>query len=194
MIGGLITAAVEVDGNENRQALLTVLGQGKEFKEIERSDSSIIPDVAIIDAEPPNSPEWIKRSRRYRNEHPHCAILVLTKAQPYSVCDVLDAGADEILQKPFAIRELLNSMRLHVRNRQWLAIEPIQIGSLEFVPAERTVTDSKKQKVGLDDLGSAAFWKAVAQCWLRGIERDAVGRGLGLRSFDQHKDGPDPHL
>lgn len=78
--------------------------------------------------------------RQLRNAGAKCPVLMLTaRDSPDDIVAGLDAGADDYLTKPFALKVLLARLRALARRRE---VEPkthLQVGDLVLDPAEHSV-------------------------------------------------------
>ena len=88
----------------------------------------------------------IEACRRIREFSPKLAILMLTvRDSEDDKVEALEAGADDYITKPFALRELTARLRAAVRRGQAppaSGAEPIRIGEIELDPRRRLVQKS----------------------------------------------------
>ncbi len=136
----LTTVYLDIVDTIWRQALTELLDQGKELKVLDLIESETVPDVILIGCDQLGKTKTLKRCRDNRSKNPHSSIILLSKFQlePGAAGDTA-AGADNYLQQPFSVTDLISSIRLEIRNRQWLATDPIEIGPLAFLPGDRIV-------------------------------------------------------
>jgi len=99
----------------------------------------IKPDLIILDLGLPDmdGKEVVRRLREWSDT----PILVLTvRDQEKEKIDVLDAGADDYITKPFSVGELLARMRVSMRRAAHTGDEPIiQCGGLSIDLSQRRV-------------------------------------------------------
>ena len=152
-MAGLTTVYLDIVDAVWRQALTELLGQGDEFKVLDASEAGAAPDVIIINSDPLGKTKTLNRCRDSRSKNPHSSIILLSRyrLKPGTAGDAA-ARADGYLQKPFKIRDLVASIRLEIRNRQWLANDPIWIGPLSFLPGDRIVRADGGREVFLTTL------------------------------------------
>jgi two-component system KDP operon response regulator KdpE len=90
----------------------------------------------------------VETCRRIRQFAPRIAILMLTvRDTEDDKVEALEAGADDYITKPFALRELTARIRAAVRRGQAPANDagaPIRIGEIELDPERRMVQKSGK--------------------------------------------------
>lgn len=88
----------------------------------------------------------IEACRRIRGAAPRLAILMLTvRDSEDDKVEALEAGADDYVTKPFALRELTARIHAAVRRSQTpatVASAPIRIGEIELDPQRRIVQKS----------------------------------------------------
>jgi two-component system, OmpR family, KDP operon response regulator KdpE len=74
------------------------------------------PDVVIVDLGLPGM-DGVDVIRHIRRWSPMPIIVLSARTQEHSKVEALDAGADDYVTKPFAMRELLARLRVAVRHR-----------------------------------------------------------------------------
>ena len=137
-----------------RRALRTTLRElGFEVVEAARGEESIslvrtVKFAAVLlDINMPGM-GGIEACRRIRHFAPQLAILMLTvRDSEDDMVEALEAGADDYITKPFALRELTARIRAAVRRGQApanAASAPIRIGEIELDPERRLVQKSGK--------------------------------------------------
>jgi len=103
-------------------------------------------DVLVLDVMLPGLDGFgvVRRLRASGNKSP---ILMLTaRDSAEDIVAGLDAGADDYLTKPFALKVLLARLRALARRKEVEPRTDLQIGDLVLNPAERTV---KRDKVAI---------------------------------------------
>ena len=105
-----------------------------------------IPDIAILDVMMPRK-DGLEVCRELRSKGDDLPILILTARDSVSERGAgLDAGADDYLQKPFALEELLARTRslIHRAARPAISegaeVEPMRFEDLSLNPETREVT------------------------------------------------------
>lgn len=134
------------------EALAALLDQAGGFHLLEDPVACSAPDTIILDADS-YAAGIADLCRDLRRSYRHSSILLLASTPGDTDGDAIHmAGADDALHKPVKIQELVNSIRLQVKNHQWLSEEPVVIGGLVFLPAERMIRDDKGSEVLLTTL------------------------------------------
>jgi two-component system KDP operon response regulator KdpE len=135
-----------------RRALRTTLSElGFEVVEAARGEEAILLILTVqfaavlLDINMPGM-SGIEACRRIRQFAPQLPILMLTvRDSEDDKVNALEAGADDYVTKPFALRELSARIRAAVRRGQALSTSanaPIRIGDIELDPARRVVQKS----------------------------------------------------
>jgi DNA-binding response OmpR family regulator len=96
-------------------------------------------DLVVLDLMLPKlaGPDLLERYRKSGNETP---VLVLTaRDEKQSIINLLNAGADDYLSKPFDLGELLARAKALVRRGKGKPQPLLTVGDLEINTAERTV-------------------------------------------------------
>ena len=173
-MAGLTTVHLDIFDTVWRQALTEILNQGKEIKVLDSIETGTAPDVIIVNSDQLGKTKTLNRCRDCRSENPHSSIILLSKyrLKPGAGGEAV-AGADDYLHKPFKIRDLISSIRLEIRNRQWLANDPIKIGPLAFFPGDRIIRDGSGAEVFLTTLETRLLHRLY-----RGL-----GRGVSRRTL-----------
>jgi two-component system response regulator MprA len=97
-------------------------------------------DAIILDVMIP-SPNGIKVAQRLRQAGNKVAILMLTaRDAPEDIVEGLDAGADDYLVKPFALRVLVARLRAIARRAAQPPVQILQVDDLTLDPAACQVT------------------------------------------------------
>lgn len=106
---------------------------------------TVKPDLFLIDMSLPNT-DGMTLCRRLRasNETSNTPIIFLTGHQSsYSVAEALEAGGDDYIRKPFAVRELAARVRAHLRRSNNFVSD--DTASLRIVPGTYQVfVDSRE--------------------------------------------------
>jgi two-component system KDP operon response regulator KdpE len=135
-----------------RRALRTTLSElGFEVVEAARGEEAILLvrtvqfAAVLLDINMPGM-SGIEACKRIRQFAPQLPILMLTvRDSEDDKVNALEAGADDYVTKPFALRELSARIRAVVRRAQALSTSanaPIRIGDIELDPARRVVQKS----------------------------------------------------
>ena len=99
-------------------------------------------DAVLMDLNMPGM-GGVEACRRVRKEFPQMSIIVVTvRDREEDKIEVLDAGADDYVTKPFRIGELTARVRAAVRRRhtpQSVSEDVLSIGIFELNPARRVV-------------------------------------------------------
>lgn len=97
-------------------------------------------DAVLMDLNMPGI-GGVEACRRIRKDYPHISILAVTvRSGEDDKIEVLDAGADDYVTKPFQIRELAARIRAAVRRGRTPATpaeEPILVGAFELDSSRR---------------------------------------------------------
>src|SRR5579884_1163249 len=128
-------------------------------------------DAVVLDVMLPglNGIDLARRVRKSGNQVP---ILMLTaRDAPGDIVKGLDAGADDYLVKPFALRVLLARLRALSRRASRPAIAVLQVGDLTLDPGSHVVARAGREI----DLTATEF--RVLECLLRRAGR-AVSRSM----------------
>jgi two-component system response regulator MprA len=97
-------------------------------------------DAIILDVMIP-SPNGIEVARRLRQAGNKVGILMLTaRDAPEDIVEGLDAGADDYLVKPFALRVLVARLRALARRAAQPPVQILQVDDLTLDPASCQVT------------------------------------------------------
>ena len=115
-----------------------------------RTAESAVKALGMVETEPPNlflidlylpDIDGLELCQRLR-ENPATAglpvVFISGHEASYTVADALQAGGDDFIQKPFAVRELTARLRAHLRRLSLRAVEE-SIPTLRIYPEERRV-------------------------------------------------------
>jgi two-component system KDP operon response regulator KdpE len=101
------------------------------------------PDVILLDLGLPDI-GGLEVTRRLRGFSPTPVIVLSARGQELDKVDVLDAGADDYLTKPFGVPELLARIRVALRHKEQRAGAPaepvVSFGDVKVDLVERRVT------------------------------------------------------
>ena len=102
-------------------------------------------DLIILDNILPKK-SGIEVCREVRARGQTIPILILSvKTDATKKVDLLDAGADDYLSKPFALAELLARMRALLRRPTALEVEILRVGTITLNTKSYTVAQGKKE-------------------------------------------------
>ncbi|HMW90236.1 MAG TPA: response regulator transcription factor [Candidatus Obscuribacter sp.] len=97
-------------------------------------------DLIILDWELPGM-SGVEILKRYRNMSGMTPVLMLTgRGHVENKEQGFDAGADDYLTKPFAMKELSARLRALMRRPAMMVSNAIKVGDLELDPTKHTVT------------------------------------------------------
>ena len=143
-----VVLLVEDDLSIRRSLRATLTALGFETGEASSGEEGLIGlrmvnyDAVLLDLNMPGM-GGVEACRRIRKEFPQMSIIVVTvRDREEDKIEVLDAGADDYVTKPFRIGELTARVRAAVRRRHTLAAPgeaAISIGIFELNPARRTL-------------------------------------------------------
>jgi DNA-binding response OmpR family regulator len=81
--------------------------------------------------------------RRLRTRGDHTAVLVLTaRSERASIIQLLNDGADDYLNKPFDLGELIARCKALIRRGKGVATPALRVGNLELHTSEQTVLNA----------------------------------------------------
>lgn len=110
------------------------------LEEVDAALAATTYDLILLDLGLPDG-DGLEFLRRCRTSKLHTPIIVLTaRGGLNDRIAGLDDGADDYLVKPFPLAELISRCRAVLRRPNRLAVEPIRVGQLEFLPATGDVT------------------------------------------------------
>lgn len=131
---------VDSDESVRNTALSDLLTQGEEFEILASIDLQQPPAVIIVDKSSKTEKCIEKRLKDYRLELKHCVLILLVNY--YSQVEEVENYSDlfdDLVREPFGICDLIEMIRKHVYNRQWLAAKPFKIGNLLFAVSDQYV-------------------------------------------------------
>jgi DNA-binding response OmpR family regulator len=83
--------------------------------------------------------------RRLRTSGDTTAVLVLTaRSERESIVELLNAGADDYLTKPFDLGELIARAKALIRRGKGVAVTTLRLGDIEMNSAEQTIARAGK--------------------------------------------------
>lgn len=149
------------------------------------------PDVVVLDLMLPGIDGWhlIRETREWAPRLP--IIVVTARTNEHDRVEVLSLGADDVMSKPFSMRELMARVSAALRRSQVIdtAPEPVVEGELTIDP-ERMNATLAGRAVDLTPLEFTLLW-TLADGRARALSRDEIfravwgrERGHGDRSVD----------
>jgi two-component system KDP operon response regulator KdpE len=152
MTGSPIRVLLVDDEVAIRRALRTPLNElGFETVEVSRGEEALLLvraetfHVVLLDIQMPGI-GGMKTLVQLRAIAPRIPILMLTvKDSEEQKIEALECGADDYITKPFSIRECIARIRSAVRRAripERLEDAPVQIGDIQILPRQRTVSKS----------------------------------------------------
>ena len=146
---------VDIEDSARMRALTDLLSQSNEFEILGGLNDEQDPSVFLLYVNLNEKRPSLERCRSHRTKFQHSSLIVLAGSLT-NAGDVeeFEAISDDVLCEPFRFGDLISSIRLQVRNRQWLASESVRIGGLTFLPVERLVRNEDGAKVILSTLES----------------------------------------
>lgn len=131
--------------------MLELIGQllereGYEVQAAESAEDALmsvqrqVPDLFIVDAMLPgvDGVTLCRQLRRNAKAKDRPILLITGHDSPYDVTDALDAGADDYILKPFAVRELTARLRAHLRRVAQSETDEV-LPNVQFFSNGRTV-------------------------------------------------------
>jgi DNA-binding response OmpR family regulator len=101
-------------------------------------------DLVVLDLMLPKI-DGITLLKRLRLRGDRTPVLILTaKGQPSSIIELLNAGADDYLSKPFDLGELIARVKALIRRGKGLADPILRVSDLEVNTVEQTVKRSNR--------------------------------------------------
>ncbi|MEY8710209.1 DNA-binding response regulator [Mangrovibacter phragmitis] len=99
-----------------------------------------VPDIAIVDLGLPDE-DGVSMISRWRNEHITLPILVLTARESWQEkVEVLGAGADDYVTKPFHLEEVVARMQVLMRRNSGLASQVITLAPFHLDLSRRELS------------------------------------------------------
>jgi two-component system response regulator PhoP len=96
-------------------------------------------DLIILDLMLPKL-DGLSLLKKLRSRGDRTAVLILTaKSQPNSIVELLNAGADDYLSKPFDLGELIARAKALIRRGKGVANPTMRLADLELNTVEQTV-------------------------------------------------------
>jgi DNA-binding response OmpR family regulator len=96
-------------------------------------------DLIVLDLNLPKL-DGVGVLRRLRSRGDKTAVLVLTaRGERESIVELLNAGADDYLTKPFDLGELIARAKALIRRASGVAVSLIRLGNIEVNTVEQTV-------------------------------------------------------
>lgn len=152
-----------------------------------------LPEVLVLDLMLPHIDGW-RLIREVREWAPNLPIIVMTaRTNEYDRVEVLGLGADDVVSKPFSMRELVARVTVALRRAALMQPDaerqPVIDGDLAIDP-DRLVVTIDGQAIDLTPLEFKLLW-VLAEHRGRALSRDVIyqrvwgaDRGHGDRSVD----------
>lgn len=144
------------------EALTDLFDQCSEFDLIDGPADCESPSVVLIAAVEGLKQVAAEQCCQFRARFPYCSVIVLAErlTDPDKV-EAIEGVADDLLFEPFRFRNLISSLRLQVRNQQWLSSEAAKVGNLTFMPLQRIVRNSSGREVVLSILEARLLYQLI---------------------------------
>jgi len=96
-------------------------------------------DLVVLDLMLPGL-DGLSLLRKIRSRGDRTSVLILTaKSEPHSIVELLNAGADDYLSKPFDLGELIARAKALIRRGKGVASPTLRLADLELNTVEQTV-------------------------------------------------------
>src|SRR6185312_6041809 len=96
-------------------------------------------DLVVLDLLLPGL-DGLSLLRKIRSRGDRTSVLILTaKSEPHSIVELLNAGADDYLSKPFDLGELIARAKALIRRGKGVASPTLRLADLELNTVEQTV-------------------------------------------------------
>jgi DNA-binding response OmpR family regulator len=144
---------------------------------------SELPDVVLLDLMLPDVDGWhlIRQTREWAPRLP--IIVVTARTNEHDRVEVLSLGADDVMAKPFSMRELMARVQAALRRAAGVgsesAAEPVTEGELTIDPERLTATMGGRP-LDLTPLEFTLLW-TLAEARSRALSRDEIFRAVWRR-------------
>lgn len=149
-----MTQVLVIDDEMQIRRLLRLFLEKNEFAVHEAADGAegmnafagVKPDIVLLDLGLPDMDgRQVLQGIRSRGDTP--VIVLSVRDSEGEIMDLLDAGADDYLTKPFGTGELLSRMRVALRHRAPpTGGGPVQVGALEIDTEKREARRNGKEE------------------------------------------------
>jgi two-component system, OmpR family, KDP operon response regulator KdpE len=145
---GALVLVVEDEPQMRRFLRASLTSHGFDLVEAETSREAMalatshMPEVVLLDLGLPDE-DGVQVTRRLREWSRVPIIVISARGRESDKVEVLDAGADDYLTKPFGVNELLARIRVALRHSRQIAGAPtpvIELGALRIDLTRREVT------------------------------------------------------
>ncbi len=145
-----------------------------------------LPDLIILDVSLPDE-SLFELIRKLRSESILPILLLTTNRMEEFLVNAYQAGVDECIYKP------IGPSLLHAKIRVWLrrsgnvpvaTLDPLKVGSIQLVPADRILVMDGKDPIRLTNLELRLLY-----CLMSQPGRTVATEGLILRVWGSHGDG-----
>lgn len=158
------------------------------------------PDLLLLEQQlPERSGLEVVRALRQRG-HRFGVLMLAAQADPRARVDSLESGADDVLTKPFLLRELvlrLEHLLAHSERRDVSRQKPppgcFRLGTLRFDPANRLLQSADGQRYGLSQ-GDALLLLAFCQSGGAVLSRQELADRCGSHPRARHSRSIDVRL
>lgn len=151
------------------------------------------PDLILLDVQLPdgNGFDFCRKLRELGFDQP--VIMLTGQDGETDIVTGLDCGANDYVAKPMRMNELLARIRSQLR--QFKASDDVrfEIGRLNFIPADKTITDSIDGRMITLTEKETLLLKRLFRVWPESVSRDSLlsdiwgyGEGLTTHTIETH--------